>query len=135
MIAQMEVILEFDYGSRILRATVKGEMTDEGGGELYSCVQRFLKSEEVRGGILDLSEVTKLEVSAPAVVRLSKNPPLFGGSEIRVIVAPQDLTYGMARMFQISRSEIHGGLHVVHTSQEAYRILKLDKPEFKRVGP
>ena len=131
----MELILEFDTASKILRVTVTGELTDVGGEELYSSVQKFIATEEVHGGILDLSLVTKLDISAPAVVRLSKHPPLFEGSQVRVIVAPQDLTYGMARMFQISRSEIHGGLHVVHTLSEAYELLGLTNPEFSKVGP
>ena len=126
----MEQLLEFDINSRTLRVTLIGEFKDDNAVELYASVRRFLSSADVRGGILDLSSVTKLSVSTAVVVRLSKNPPLFASPLVRVIVAPQDIVYGMARMFQISRSEIHGGLHVVHTLVEAYGILGLQNPAF-----
>jgi hypothetical protein len=127
----MAHVLEFDTQSKIIRVTVSGELTDEDASELYWSVQRFLGSHEVHGGILDLSPVTSLGVSMETVRRLSKNPPLFKEPMVRVIVASGDLIFGMARMFQISRSEIHSDLHVVHTLDEAYEIHGLKGPRFE----
>ncbi|HWR36788.1 MAG TPA: hypothetical protein VN622_13040 [Clostridia bacterium] len=129
----MGYLLEFDSSNKILRVTVDGELTDQGASDLYNSVREFLASEKVCGGILDLSPVTVLAVSSETVRRMAKNPRLFQGAQIRVIVAPRDLDYGLARMFQISRSEVHNGLHVVHTLNEAYKIHGLRSPSFTSV--
>ncbi len=129
----MSHVLEFDSKSKIIRVTVDGELKDEGASELYWSVNSFLASHEVHGGILDLSPVTSLAVSLDAVRRLAKNPPLFKEPTVRVIIASSDLIFGMARLFQISRSEIHSDLHVVRSLEEAYEIHGLVEPKFEAV--
>jgi hypothetical protein len=129
----MAHVLEFEGQERIIRVTVEGELTDEGALDLYWSVQKFLSAHEVRGGILDLSPVTAVTVKIDTVRGLSKNPPLFVGEQVRVIVAEGDLIFGMARLFQISRSEIHSELYVVRTLEEAYKIHGLVAPKFERV--
>lgn len=126
----MAYLLEFELQRFIIRVTVDGELTDAVATELYALVHEFLSSNEVRGGILDLSPVTSLAVTLEAVRRLAKMPPLFKPPQVRVIVAPGDLVFGMARLFQISRSEVHTDLHVVHTLEEAYKIHGLETPNF-----
>jgi hypothetical protein len=130
---RMSHILEFDAEERILRVTVQDELTDAGAKDLYKTVQRFLSSNEVRGGILDLSPVKSLEMGLTTVRSIAKSPPLFAGPQVRVIVASGDLIFGMSRLFQISRSEIHSELYVVHTLDEAYKIHGLQSPHFKPV--
>lgn len=129
----MSHILEFDSEERILRVTVQDELTDAGATDLYKTVQRFLSSNEVRGGILDLSPLKSLEMGLTTVRSIAKSPPLFAGPQVRVIVASGDLIFGMSRLFQISRSEIHSELYVVHTLDEAYKIHGLKSPHFKLV--
>lgn len=127
----MSHVIKFDTESKIIRVTAHGELKDEDAEELYWSVHSFLGSHEVHGGILDLSPVTSVAVSMETVRRLSKNPPLFKEPTVRVIVASSDLIFGMARMFQISRSEIHSDLHVVRTLEEAYEIHGLKSPKFE----
>ena len=127
----MSHVLEFDAQERIIRVTVEGELSDEGASELYWSVHKFLLAHDVRGGILDLSPVTSVSVKMETVRALSKNPPLFQGAQVRVIVAAGDLIFGMARLFQISRSEIHSDLFVVRTLEEAYKIHGLVEPKFE----
>jgi hypothetical protein len=129
----MPYLVEFDSHAQIIRATVQGELSDSGAEQLYETVRTFLSTNEVRGGILDLSPVTSLAVTLSAVRRIAKSPPLFKTPQVRVIVAEGDLIFGMARLFQISRSEIHSELYVVHTLQEAYKIHGLESPEFVAV--
>jgi hypothetical protein len=127
----MSHVIEFNAQEQIIRVTVEGELTDGGASELYWSVQNFLSKHEVRGGILDLSPVTSVSVTMDAVRGLSKNPPLFQASQVRVIVAQSDLIFGMARLFQISRSEIHSELFVVRALEEAYKIHGLVEPKFE----
>jgi hypothetical protein len=130
----MPYLVEFDSHAQIIRATVQGELSDSRAEELYETIRTFLSTNEVRGGILDLSPVTSLAVTLNTVRRLAKSPPLFKTPQVRVIVAEGDLIFGMARLFQISRSEIHSELYVVHTLQEAYKIHGLDSPQFVPVS-
>lgn len=130
----MPYVVEFDSHAQIIRVTVQGELSDSGAEALFDTVRAFLASNEVRGGILDLSPVTSLAVTLDTVRRLAKNPPLFKTPQVRVIVAEGDLIFGMARLFQISRSEIHSELYVVHTLQEAYKIHGLESPQFVQVS-
>jgi hypothetical protein len=130
----MPYLVEFDSHAQIIRVTVQGELSDSGAEDLYQTVRTFLASNDVRGGILDLSPVTSLAVTSNTVRRLAKNPPLFKTPQVRVIVAEGDLIFGMSRLFQISRSEVHSELYVVHTLQEAYKIHGLESPHFVPVG-
>lgn len=54
--------------------------------------------------ILDLSEVTRFEVSASDIDQLvnaaKRNSDIFSGVHHLAIAAPTDVTYGMSRMFQ-----------------------------------
>jgi hypothetical protein len=127
----MPHLIEFEPHERIIRVTVQGELSDRGATDLYQAVQAFLSKNQVRGGILDLSPVTSLPMGLNAVRSLAKSPPLFSGPQVRVIVAASDLIFGMSRLFQISRSEIHGELYVVHTLEEAYQIHSLRDPQFQ----
>jgi hypothetical protein len=130
----MSHLLEFDKDEKVIRVTVRGDLNAEGVAAIYRTVRQFLAGRDVRGGILDLSHVTSLEVPSEMVRLFSKEPPLFKPSQPRVIVAANDLVYGMARLFQISRSEIHTELHVVRTLQEAYEIAGLQLPNFVAVN-
>lgn len=131
----MSHVLEFDWQERLIRVAVQGELSDAGATELYWFVQRFVGTHDVRGGILDLSPVASLSVSLNTVRQLAKLPALFPGPMVRVIVAPGALMFGMARLFQITRSEIHGDLYVVHTMEEAYKIHGYKTLHFERVEP
>ena len=53
---------------------------------------------------------------------------------MRVFVAPKDLIYGMARMFQILGEATRPDLPVVRTMDEAYSLLQVESPEFSPVS-
>ena len=129
----MPHVLEIDATENVIRVSVYGDLAPAEVSDIFQRVRKFLSKTEIRGGILDLSNVRTLDIPADVVRRFSKEPPLFKGSQPRVIVAAADLVFGMARLFQISRSAIHDQLHVVHTMREAYDILGLKNPDFKTV--
>lgn len=53
---------------------------------------------------------------------------------MRVLVVPKAIIYGMARMFQILGEKTRPDLHVVRTMDEAYRLLRVESPEFGPVS-
>jgi hypothetical protein len=85
-------------------------------------------------GILDFSKVTDFEVTAGAVGRLAHHSPLLPVEAARILVAPQNLVYGMARMFQMKSGEKRPALQVVRKMEEAYALLGIESPEFTPLG-
>jgi len=50
-----------------------------------------------------------------------------------VFVAPTPDLFGMARLFELQGADARPNLHVVRTSEEAYRILNVSDPQFTPV--
>jgi hypothetical protein len=49
----------------------------------------------------------------------------------RIVVAPRDYSYAMARIFKIYSEKTRPNFQVVHTMDEAYRALGVVSPEFR----
>ena len=126
----MGFILEFDAKNAVLRATVDGVVTDEGLVDCNATVARYYASHPPCRGIVDFSKVTKFEVSSETIRRLASGTPAIPTENVRVLVTPTDVVYGMARMFQVLGEKTRPDLHVVRTLEEAYKLLQLKSPEF-----
>jgi len=53
---------------------------------------------------------------------------------MRVLVIPQTFIFGLARMFQILGEKNRPELQVVRTMDEAYHLLRVERPEFHPVS-
>jgi hypothetical protein len=71
------------------------------------------------------------DVSSEAIRRLAARPPAFADGQATVFVASKDYVYGLARMFQMLGEGSRRNLRVVRTIDEAYRLLRVDSPEFR----
>jgi hypothetical protein len=91
--------------------------------------QRIGAGHSILTNICDFSTVTSFEVSASKVRQLAANEPLVPDGNLRIIVAPQDLIFGYARMYEISGSNTRDHVHVVRTLAEAYRLLDVESLE------
>ncbi|HEY3974519.1 MAG TPA: hypothetical protein VGM18_16060 [Candidatus Sulfotelmatobacter sp.] len=127
----MGFVIDFDAGNRLLRVTVKGNLDDEILLHAYESIERYVASHPPCRGLVDLSAVTKFEVSSKGVRALARRPPAIPHGEMRIVVAPLDSVYGMARMFQILGELTRPDLHVVRTVEEAFRLLQVESPEFR----
>lgn len=78
--------------------------------------------------------MTNFEVSSDAIRQVAAAPPAFPPAYMRVLVVPKAIIYGMARMFQILGEKTRPDLHVVRTMDEAYRLLRVESPEFGPVS-
>jgi len=122
--------MSFDERNNLLRVTVGGEVTDASLTDSYATAAKYVAANPPCRGIWVFSDVTKFEVSTDTIQELARSSPIILSGHMRVIVAPQDHLYGMARMFQILGQETRSDLHVVRTVDEAYRLLKVQSPEF-----
>jgi len=128
------IVVDFDATNNILRGTLDGRMTGAILLNFYAAATKYMASHPPCRGILDLSGVTEFEVSSNAIRQIAAAPPAFPTGYMRVLVIPKDFIFGLARMFQILGERTRPELQVVRTLDEAYRLLKVESPEFRPVS-
>lgn len=126
--------LEYDAANRVVRWSLDGEITDEAFSANLKLVAEALATLSAKSGIVDLSAVTILKVSNRVLMELAESDPILPAAFPRVIVAPRDSIYGLARMFTTLSEETRPNLHVVRTMDEAYELLGLESPKFHALG-
>jgi len=129
----MGFVLDFDARNNILRVTVEGRVTDAILLDFYATTAKYVASHPCRG-ILDFSEVTEFEASSDTIRKLAATPPAFPPAYMRVFVSSEAFIYGMGRMFQMLSEKARPNFQVVHTMDEAYRLLRVESPEFSPVS-
>jgi hypothetical protein len=129
----MFISFEFAEADNVLRLTFSGEMTDDSVMEIWSEGVPIAASFPASKGIVDLSGITRFDVSTRTINLLAKSdaPDLT----TRVFVAPKDVVYGTTRMFQVLTERTRNNVHVVRTMDEAYKLLGLNSPKFVPVPP
>ena len=123
---------EFDLTNGILRCRLGGPVTDEVLQEFFQVGSQYARRTHPVAGVVDLSEVTSLEVSAETIRQIARSTPVVTAPELRrVIIAPTPHLFGMMRMFATQGEEIRPNLHVVRAEKEAWAILVVQDPQFK----
>lgn len=130
----MGLLLEFDAKNEVLRGTLVGRVTDAILLDSYAEAARCTKLLLPCRGIWDFSKVTEFEVSTDAIKQVVGLPPIMPSGHLRVIVASRDAHFGMMRMLQMLSEKSRPELHVVRTMDEAYRLLRVESPEFSPVS-
>ena len=130
----MGFVMEFDAKNNVLRGALEGRVTDAILLDCYETAARYTASHPPCRGIWDFSQVTNFDVSSDAIRQMAGRSPIIPGGYMRVLVVPQDLLYGMMRMFQILSEKTRPELRVVRTMDEAYRLLLIESPEFSPVS-
>lgn len=127
---------DFDPAYKLLRGRFDGLVDDESIKEYYRLAGEHAARLQPRGGITDFSAATSFEVSPETIRRLAHlTPAMADPSRPRVVVAPSQLIYGMARMFQTVGGDTRPRLHVVSTLEEAYALLQVQAPRFEPLEP
>lgn len=75
--------------------------------------------------ILDLRAATQIELPTPALKGMA-SLRLFGAGSRRAVVAPRDLVYGLARMYESLRADAPESMKTFRTLEEARRWLGLE---------
>ena len=121
---------EFDSEHKILLTVLEGEIQ---GPELLAIDDDMLKRIErmhPAAGICDLTGVTNLNVQAAVLRTAALQPEPYPSEALRFIVAPTDVLYGMARMYELVGNRPNGQMHVVRSRQEALSALSASNAEF-----
>ena len=131
----MGFVMDFDAKNNILRGTLEGPLTGAILLDCYEAATRYTASHPPCRGLWDFSKVgADADISIDIIRQVVGRSPIIPAGYMRVIVAPQDFLFGMMRMLQILSEEARPELHVVRTLDEAYRLLRIESPEFSPVG-
>jgi hypothetical protein len=130
----MTSAFEFDPTNNIVCWRLQGEVTDDLFVESLRLCADILADTDPKAGIIDLSLVTSFRVSTDVIERVANSEPIFPASLIRVVVAPANHVYGMARMFAVLSQHTRPNSHVVRTMNEACELLGIKEQEFKAMG-
>lgn len=123
--------LAFERTHRVLLARFSGVFSSEDIVRLDRAVIDFVTREGPIRGLLDFSQVEAVAVPQTFFVARGRSPQIAPGQE-RVIVAPHPEAYELARAYA-SQQRDFGNLEprVVTSLWDAYRLLGLERPEFR----
>ncbi len=126
----MEFLLGLDHTNRLLYFRFSGPMTDEDLLAGFAKARRWIASHGPHSSISDFSGVTTFDISSEAVRILSSLPPLVPDEFHRIVVAPQDVVYGMVRVFAAFGSKTRDHVEIVRSYAEALEILGISSPNW-----
>lgn len=125
---------EFDHDHRILLAILEGDVQDADLKAFDANSRKYVVKFTPAGGISDFSGITAFSASGEVVRTLAQTPPSYKSPIPWLLVAPRDVHYGMARMYQIIASDVRPQLQVVRSLEEALTTLGVQNPKFENVG-
>ena len=131
----MAFAFDFDPIHRVLRSAFSGRVGDEDLLNHQRMVVLLATLLDPQFGVADLSAANPFEATSDGMRELAKLPPAMPhANRPRVIVAPSDYAFGMARIFEIEGETTRPNLHVVRSVKEAFAILGVEMDEVK-FGP
>lgn len=116
---------KIDKALGIVFSLAYGTINDD---EAYSHQDKLRKDHDFDPSfsqLADFTKVTLVDLSADAIHHLAERNP-FGLGSKRAFVAPMNLMYGLARMFQMLTDDHPDELTVFRDMQEARKYLSLD---------
>jgi hypothetical protein len=131
---QMGFSFEVNEEHRVGRWSLDGPVTDDSFSESLKVVSGILIGLNLRGGIVDFTEVTSFDVSEDMLKRLANTNPVLPGDMLRLIVAPDNKAFGMSRTFLALSEMSRPNLFVVGDLEKAYHILGIKTANFKRLA-
>jgi hypothetical protein len=115
---------EIDRKYKIFRCQLYGRITDQDLREFYLLASKHAAKLNPHAGLTDFSGVTALDVSPQTARELAGFAPVMPDPKrVRVVVAPTDLEFGIARVFELEGRDTRPNLHIVRTLQEAWVLL------------
>lgn len=126
----MGAFLSLDDVSQVLLIRFEGVITDDVLLDHYKTVRNWIAAHGYYSQISDFSGITSLQVTARAINHLAASAPLVPDNYLRIVVAPQDNVFGMARMFEMLGSPTRSNVHIFRTIAEAYCLAGIEAPDF-----
>ena len=120
----MGVRLAIDINQRLVISTYSGEISDAELLDQTSLIRSHPDFDPSFTEILDFRAATAVNLSTSAVQQLSQRASVFNPTSVRVVIAPQDHIFGLARMGEVFAEKTKPNISVVRTVDEARKFLR-----------
>jgi hypothetical protein len=127
---------EFDPENKILLMRFEeSRITNELLGEVHRATGKYAIATDAYAVIADYSSVIQVEVSAGFIRQIALEEPTIprAGERGRVVVARDDVVFGLVRIFQMVGEPKRPLFLVVRTLAEAFEALGVACPQFERM--
>jgi hypothetical protein len=131
--AVMPYHFEFDSENKILLLVAEGHIQDQEVLAINDIIEPQVKRLQPSAGITDLSVATSFDVSSQALRTAALQPSPYPDDIPRFIIAPEDLVFGLARMYEMVGHSTRTKLKVVRSREEVLKTLGVTNPKFARI--
>jgi hypothetical protein len=119
----MAFTLSLDETTDALYVRLDGVLTDDVLLEGYWAIMAWVEANSPRILITDYSQVESFQITSEGVRALAAMPPVVPAQFLRVVIAPKDEIFGLARMFQMLSERSRPQVQIVRSLAEARRLL------------
>jgi hypothetical protein len=127
-----DYVIDLDPIHQVLRVTHSKVLTDQVALDAYRSLGRLAAQGGPYASITDFSQVKDMKLSADAVRSLALEAPVVPGGRPRVVVVNRIVLYGLARMFESTRTSMGLQFHIVWSVDEAYAMLGVSPESFSQ---
>jgi hypothetical protein len=121
----------FDRNRKVLLVRFGRALTRQALESMVQVAREFAAVHGNCDGIVDFSAVEKLDLDVAYLRAYGGSPRVMAGAR-RILVAPDDEMFGVARLYGLHQSNSQGEEPmVVRNLREAYDLLGLKDPEFQ----
>ncbi len=128
----MPFALFFDREQRVLLVRFGSLINRDTLTLMRASAARFVERMGPCRAIVDFSTVDVVDVSSDFIRDLARGGSVIGGAQ-RVMVAPKPEIFGLSRMYELQQTDRDDEIFVVHTLEEAYKVLEMRPPRFTPV--
>lgn len=131
----MPLRIEIDPSQGRIHTVVQGHLTIEDLNGYYEALREHPEFDPALDELFDLSEASSTSVAASDLRDFSASVARRADRRQNVrmaVVAPCDLAFGMARMYELLQTEAGSHIHVVRTRPEAEAWLTLPEDGTRR---
>ena len=123
----MGVQVTVEASQRLVISTFSGDLTDADILGVASLIRAHPDFDPSFSEILDFSGVTTASVSTSAVQEVSRRASNFNLASLHVMIAPQDVIFGLARMSEVFAEKTRPNAVAVRSMEEAREFLRLHR--------
>ena len=117
---------EYEKEQRRHRVRWVGPVTTAALIEAHDEIQGYPHFDPGDDQILDFREATSFDLSTDSIEGVTRRKPSFGATSRRAFVTPDDLGFGLGRMFEQLRDGQAGEIRIFRDMEEAERWLDGD---------
>jgi hypothetical protein len=133
MVEDDVIRFQFDETHRVLLVTAGERLNRRIYLSICSVIERIVAERGPCSSILDLTRVVDFDVSAELAREIAAMQPAIPPGWARVVVAPQPLIYGTARIVETLRSVTPTPIKVVRTLDEALASFATGQSHFEPI--